>query len=440
MEQYQATAQSASELVRDVESAVARGKLTPGQALPPVRRMAIDVGLSPATVAVAMAELRRRGVIVTEPRRGTRIGQAPPIGSPMSSVPTPAGVMDLARGNPDPALLPDLSGVLERLAPPVRLYGEPAAVPELLALAREQLGADGIPAESLCVVSGALDGIERVLAARLRPGDRVAVENPGYAALFHLLRAHGLGLEPVEMDERGMLAESLAAALRRGVSAVVITPRGQNPTGAALDAERAERLRKVLATSPATLVIEDDHLGEVAGCELHSLLDGRERWAATRSVAKALGPDLRLAILAADSESLARVQGAQACGPGWVSHILQRVVLALFTDPAAQALVHRARDIYADRRKCLLERLAAEGIAAAGGSGLNVWVAVPEETSTVARLLERGWAVSPGVAYRLKDSPPAIRVTISTLDETNAARFASDLADVIRFPGSDRSG
>jgi DNA-binding transcriptional MocR family regulator len=440
MIQYQIKAQNAAELVRDVESAVAHGKLSAGQSLPSVRRLASQAGLSPATVASALAELRRRGVIVTEPRRGTRIGQAPLIASPMSSVPVPPGARDLSRGNPDPALLPDLSRVLERLHPPRRLYGEPAAVAELLALAREQLRADGIPGESLCVVSGALDGIERVLAAALRAGDRVAVENPGYAALFHLLRAHGLGLEPVEIDERGMLPESLAEILKRGVSAVVVTPRGQNPTGAALDGERARRLRGVLASAPGTLVIEDDHLGEVAGCELHSVTTACQRWASTRSVAKALGPDLRLAILAGDSESISRVQGAQACGPGWVSHILQRTVLALLSDPEVDALVRRARDIYSERRLALLDCLAAEGIGASAKSGLNVWVGVPEETSAVARLCERGWVVSPGVAYRLQSSPPAIRVTISTLERADAVRFARDLADVIRFPGSDRSG
>ena len=91
------------------------------------------------------------------------------------------------------------------------------------------------------MVSGALDGIERVLEAHLRPGDRVAVENPGYAALFDLLRARGLSLEPVAVDERGMRPTSCRRALARGASAAIITPRGQNPTGAALDAGTGAR-------------------------------------------------------------------------------------------------------------------------------------------------------------------------------------------------------
>jgi DNA-binding transcriptional MocR family regulator len=337
-------------------------------------------------------------------------------------------------------LLPDLHGALARLELPVRLYGQSAAVPELTALAREQLQADGIPGESLCVVSGALDGIERVLEAHLRPGDRVAVENPGYAALFDLLRARGLVLDAVAVDESGMRPADLQAALARGASAAIITPRGQNPTGATLDAGRARELRAVLAKTPRTLVIEDDHLGQVAGSELHSTVTGRDRWAATRSVAKALGPDLRLAVLVGDAHTLARVQGRQQCGPGWVSHILQSLVLALWTDPAVQALVRRASATYAERRERLVQCLDDRGVPASGACGLNVWVPLDDETGVVGALLQRGWVVAPGTPYRLPGSSPAIRVTIATLSEQEAERLAADLADVIAPARSSRSG
>jgi len=438
--QYRIAGGNAAELVQSIEGAVADGTLAPGVRLPSIRRLAGEVGLSPVTVAAALAELRRRGVVVSEPRRGSRIGERPPIAGRRAPVPVPPGARDLSLGNPDPALLPDLKRALAGTNLPLRLYGEPATLPELAELARGRLAVDGIEAERVCVVSGALDGIERVIDVHLRPGDRVAVENPGYAALFDLLRARGLVLDPVALDGRGMLPAALRDSLARGAAAVVLTPRGQNPTGAALDAERADALRAVLADAPGVLTIEDDHLGEVAGSLLHPLATGRERWAAVRSVAKALGPDLRLAVLAGDPRTLIRVEGRQQCGPGWVSHILQRLVLGLWRDPHVGELTERAAAAYAARREHLLRALARSGVGAAAASGLNVWLEVEDETGVVGALSERGWVVAPGAPYRLGDCAPAIRVTIATLDEPEAERLAADIAEVCAPARAARAG
>jgi len=430
IEQYRIKASGAAELARELEARVAAGELPPGQRLPPVRRLAAQVGLSPATVAAAIADLRRRGIVVSEPRRGVRIGSAPPLGIPVPAMPVPAGARDLSSGNPDPALLPDLRAALAHAhAAGRRLYGEPQALAELLELAARQF------AEHLCVLSGAMDAIERVAQAHLRPGDRVAVENPGYAALYDVLRAQALELEPVPVDPRGMLPDQLELALARGASAVVITPRGQNPTGAALDAARAAELRGVLERFPQALVVEDDHLGALAGVPAHTLLRGaaesRRRWAVTRSVAKALGPDLRLAVLAGDAHTIARVQGRQQRGPGWVSHILQATVLELWRDPSVHELVERASATYARRRQLLLERLSEHGLPATGASGLNVWLAVPEEASVTGALMQRGWVLAPGAPHRLHGAAPALRITISTLLEPEAERLARDLAHAL---------
>ncbi len=251
LKQYRIEARSAAELVDAIEAGVAGGALAPGQRLPSVRRLAQQVGLSPVTVAAALAELRRRGVVLSEPRRGTRIGQGPPIGSPRSSLPVPPGARDLSRGNPDPALLPDLGAALARSELPARLYGEPQALPALLELAREQLRADGVPSENLCIVSGAMDAIERVLQAHLRPGDRVAVENPGYAALYDLLRAHGLLLEPVALDDRGMLPASCTRRSDAAPSPPCSRPAGRTPPALRSTPRERRSCAPCWASSPA---------------------------------------------------------------------------------------------------------------------------------------------------------------------------------------------
>ncbi len=438
MAQYPISGKSASQIAASTEAAIELGELAPGAALPPVRALAKQLGVSPTTISAALAELRSRGLIVTHERSRSRVSWRPPLAGALLRTGIPDGARDLASGNPDPELLPDPTPFLRRMEVPRQLYGDSPTEPRLLELARAELGKAGIDAGSIAVVSGALDGIERALGARLRPGDLVAVEDPGFAGLFDLLRAMGLALRPVAIDERGMLPAELSAALEEGAAAVVVNPRGQNPTGAALDEERAAELTARLDRFPGAMVVEDDHLGPVAGASRVTLTGGRERWAAALSVAKSLGPDLRLAVLAADPQTVSRVQGRQAVGPQWVSRLLQRLVAEMWSDPSVQGTLERATAAYRERREQLIAALAAKGIEARAPAGITVWVPVPEEAPVVQSLLQDGWAVLPGAPYRLQGGR-AIRVTTSLLKEDEAPDFASSLARALQPRGLTRT-
>jgi DNA-binding transcriptional MocR family regulator len=133
------------------------------------------------------------------------------------------------------------------------------------------------------------------------------------------------------------------------------------------------------------------------------------------------------------------VQGRQQCGPGWVSHILQRVVLELWRDRSALATVRRARETYAQRREHLLSELDRQAIAASGRSGLNVWIEVADEAATAGALLARGWVVAPGARYRLGAAAPAIRVTTAALRAREAERFAADLGQIVAHSATRRT-
>jgi DNA-binding transcriptional MocR family regulator len=429
----------AGEISASVEAAVRAGELAPGESLPPVRRLADHLGVSPTTVATAYRDLQIRGLVTASGRRGTRVTPRPPVRHRTLAT-VPAGTRDLVGGNPDPALLPDLAAALARLRPEQRLYGERANRADLMALGADLFGADGISPDFVLVVGGALDGIERTLMAHLRPGDRVGVEDPGYPPVFDLLLALGLVPEPLPLDDRGLLPDELEAALRGPLTALVLTPRAQNPTGAALDAARAAELREVLAERPDVLVIEDDHAGPVAGAPARTVCrDGPDRWAVIRSFSKSLGPDLRLALMAGDPVTISRVEGRQQLGAGWVSHVLQSLVVALWRDPEVQGLTARAAAAYTGRREALLAALAAHDIPAAGRSGLNVWVPVADEQAALQRLLDAGWAGSPGERFRLR-SGPAIRLSIGRLPPEEAPAVAAALATPSPRPSRTRSG
>jgi len=90
-----------------------------------------------------------------------------------------------------------------------------------------------------------------------------------------------------------------------------------------------------------------------------------------------------------------------------------------------------AERAYAERRRALIQALRYRGIAGQGASGLNVWVPVPEEHGPTRRLIDLGWAVSAGQRFRL-NSPPALRITITTLLPDETDRFADDLTLALR--------
>ena len=215
-----------------------------------------------------------------------------------------------------------------------RLYGDSPVSPRLAPLASSRLEADGIDPANLAVVSGALDGVERILGAWLRPGDRVAVEDPGYPPLFDLLTAMDLEAEPMSLDESGVRPAALARCDRGRLPGRGVRAAGAEPDGCGVGRHRAAELVRVLANAPDVLVIEDDHAAEVAGAPAVTVTPGRSRWAAVRSVSKSLGPDLRLALVAGDEVTIARLEGRQALGTGWVSYLLQETVAELWQDPA----------------------------------------------------------------------------------------------------------
>jgi DNA-binding transcriptional MocR family regulator len=440
LEQYQISGTNAKQIAASVESAIRSGELPAGATLPTVRDLAKTLGTSPATVSSAYGTLAQRGLVIGEGRRGTRVAPRPALRVPKRA-PRTEGARDLALGLPDPELLPDLQPALARLDidRSVRMTTLEANDEQLLAHFCAWYERDGVPADSIAIVSGAFDGIERVLRARLRPGDRVIVEDPTYVSIRDVLVALGLVAVPVPVDDRGWLPQALEAALEKDARAAVVVPRAQNPYGAALDEERAAQLRALLATRPQLLVVEDDHAGLVCGAPFASLrAPDRERWALVRSVSKFLHPDMRLAAVAGDETTIARVEGLQALGPRWVSHILQSLAAALFADPGFDAMIGRAASAYTARREAMLAALAAAGVPAHGRAGLNVWIPVREEAVAAATLLDAGWMVTAGELFRLT-SGPGVRVTIATLREDEAEEFAAVVADVERAGRSRRA-
>lgn len=65
-------------LVQEVWFAVVEGELSTGERLPTVRKLAIELGLSPRTIERAYEELERLGVVSTRMGEGSFVSLSPP--------------------------------------------------------------------------------------------------------------------------------------------------------------------------------------------------------------------------------------------------------------------------------------------------------------------------------------------------------------------------
>lgn len=433
------TGATAAEIAASIRDLVGAGELRPGDAVPPIRDLAHRLGVHRNTVAVAYRGLVGAGLAETRGRGGTHIREVPRFADeavPQSAEPghPRPELVDLSSGNPDPALLPDLSAAIARLDYRTRLYGSPAVDGRFAAWTRESMAASVTRPLSISVTHGAVDAVDRLLTAHLARGDLVALEDPCFYASEGTVRVNGLRAIPVDLDTSGMRVDALRTALNAGARAVIVTPRAHNPTGVSLTAERADELRDLLAGFPHVLVIEDDHFSAVSRRPYRRITPPTTRhWALVRSVAKFLGPDMRVAAVGSDATTADLLSTRLRPGATWVSHLLQQVAAELLTALDAPVLFRRAGSVYARRTDTLRDALTTAGVETPFPTdGLNVWIPVPRRSApVVAALADAGWSVRDGSSFRTRavaDGRHGIRVTAVRMAARDARTFAAAVA------------
>lgn len=457
---------------RGIAAAVSRlvrsGELRPGDRLPTVRRLAADLGVSPATVSGAWQALAAVGLVTSRGRAGTVVlpepaawlppryrelaaggraaGPATAPGSPATAPADPARPatrLDLSTGTPDPALLPPLQRALARVAAatPAAGTGSYLGPPVIEPLDRLLRTSWPFTPQRITVVDGAVDAMSRTLEQLAGFGDRVIVEDPSFPPVFDLCDQLGLERVPVPLDRHGLRPDALEAALRTGAEVVVLQPRAHNPTGVSMTSTRARELAAVvrhhLAANPGAglTVIEDDHSGEIASSADVSLGSHLpDRVVHVRSYSKSHGPDLRIAAVGGPAAVLDRVVSRRMLGPGWTSRLLQRVLAELLVDGEALAAVAQARRTYYARQRALSTALAEHGLVVQPGDGINVWVPVADESTALVRLEAAGIRVARGRPFRASAPAEAgaghVRVTVGALagGPPEVARVARALA------------
>ena len=479
-------------IAAEIESALERGDLRPGDRLPTVRALARQLQVSSASVAVAYSLLERRGRLHAQVGRGTFVRDAsgrPPRALPTADNSSPSqdghaasrsqsyvqqaprawrrrvlrfgdrlrtlnpGAIPCSSSWPDVSLLPTevlrraYARAVDQLRPVDLQYGGPEIDPALAEAILPRMAADGIVAhqDELLVLSSA--GQLLTMLLQLGPviaGSKslsVAVEEPGYHAAFNIIESFGHRLIGIQTDNAGAMPESLREALRGGAQLVLLTPRAINPTGASWTAERRAAIAEALAEFPGVLIIEDDHFSDAVSVRPGSLSsDPRfaERTLYARSHSKAVAPDVRITVLLARGRLLGLLRDARLSDGGWSPRIIQRALAFALHDPEVDRVFEAAIAAYAQRRAAAIEALQTtlpHGIAIHPSDGLNVWVTLPpgcDAEAVTEQAAHLGVLVASGEPFHVHPGRrDAVRLSVGRVDVGGARRAAELLARAI---------
>jgi GntR family transcriptional regulator/MocR family aminotransferase len=377
------------EIYRQLRRAILDARLRPGDFLPPSRGLARSLNVSRTTVAVAYDRLAGEGYVASRVGSGTWV--ADHVGPPAreakrhrtqgalrprtvwSSVPLVAAFARSARydfrtGLPDASLFPHrawrrlTARQLRADADGAGMYAHPAGHRGLREAVARHIGISrGVVAtpEDVTVTNGTQQGLDVVARALLAPGDRVAVEDPGYGLPRWLFESLGARVVGVPVDRHGLVVE----ALPRDARLVYVTPSHQYPLGVAMGLPRRLALLAWAQRNNAA-VVEDDYDTEFrfGGRPIEPLqtLDTVGRVVYIGSFSKTMLPALRLGFVVTPPSLREAVHKAKYVSD-WHTPTLAQSVLARFIDDGGFARhIRKVGSVYRARHDMVTRVLTRE--------------------------------------------------------------------------------
>jgi GntR family transcriptional regulator/MocR family aminotransferase len=428
--------------------AILDGRLRPGQRIPSTRSLAADLGVSRLPALSAYEQLLHEGYLVGRTGSGTFVSADLPDdllrarpGVRLTIHKRPAAVRKRAVLNqPLPASwslpvvpfqigLPALdlfphttwaklvarhvrAETADRLA-----YSDPAGLRGLRAAVAEHVRASRAvrcEADQILIVPGSQAALRVAAATLLEPGDRVAMEDPGYFGAHRAFQSAGAKLVPVPVDEDGLNVNALQ---RRGpdVRVVYVTPSHQYPLGMTMSAARRFALLDWAARNEAW-ILEDDYdsefryvsrpVGALQG------MDSHDRVIYMGTFSKALFPAVRVGYVVVPPTLWTRFLDARFAFDIFTPTLYQRALAELVQEGHFDRHLRRMRSAYLERRNALLRGLArhcGDRLAVHNSdAGLHIAALLPEgvdDTEVTARLGRRGVAALPLSAAYVGPTP-----------------------------------
>ncbi len=457
------------QLYEHIKGAIERGEMVRGERLPATRKLADMVGLNRTTITAAYELLESEGLIRSHVGQGSfvegvpEVAEAPLVWQDLMIDEEPealqapvAGMAEemisFATSRPSEELFPveeihtAAAEVLRERGGEILQLGSPTGYPPLrqyLLETARRLGA-ARECDEVIVTSGcqqALDLLRRVL---IQPGDKVAVEDPVYPGIHHVLARAGAKLFGVPVSEAGMDVDRLEAVIEREQpKLVIVTPDFQNPTGATLPLEARQRLLR-LARGAGIVVAENDIYSGLRyeGAELPSLkqLDKTGNVIQLRSFSKIAFPGLRVGWVLGPRPLIARLAEAKQWSDLHTDQLSQAVLWRFAESGRLEA--HRKRVVAAGRQRLAATQAACARHLPCGTrftrpqGGMSLWVSLPEPLDS-AELLPKAQRENvtylPGKYFSVsRPQPSGLRLSFAGLSVEKIERGIAILGRVFQ--------
>ncbi len=428
------------QLYEALRRAILDGKLSAGDRLPSSRELTQDLNLSRNTVVAALNQLAVEGYLVSHVGSGTFVND---------SVPKAVSLRHPARENQGAKLSrrghalsttfcatqleiqPFTPGVADFSAFPVALWQRlqnkhwRMTYPEMLdysysggygplrrAVADYLRVFRSVPldVEQVIITSGTQQSLELCAQLLADHNDTVWLEDPAYWGAVKAFMATGLTPHPVALDQHGIAPQAEDEATPPRL--IYVTPSHQYPTGAVMSLPRRHQILSI-ARKHKAWILEDDYDSEFrfSGPPISSLagLDTDERVLYMGSFSKVLYPGLKLGYLVVPKRLVGSFKQAHydLNRPGQMP--LQAALAEFIEMGHFASALRKARQSYAERRRCLLEALkpclGPHAQISGAEQGLHLCLRLPgvvDDKALADRIAQLGLTVRPLSAYCLK--------------------------------------
>lgn len=428
-------------LIEALREDVSSGRLPAGARLPTHRALAKALGLSLGTVSRAYAGARKQNLVAGEPGRGVYVSATAPLGN--EGYPTRLGgeaFLDLRLNQPavnaDGAFLNKALISLSKsdASRKALIYDfAPGASSYRLAMSKWiRFGGVHASPDHVILCNGTQQALFASLATFAEPGDRIATEGLNYPGLRQIATTLGLSLVAIDIDEEGMVPESLDKACADAkIQLIVCTPRGHNPTTASMSPTRLKSIAKI-AELHGAMIIEDDVYGPLFGdrsATLFNITGGKTVYLG--GLSKALAPGLRLGFILSPPTFLSSLVGTIRAMT-WSSCALSAELFAELTRQGApeEILSWHRREIKL-RHAVACEVFRSSDLRIAPGC-YHAWLKIPSEISlaTLVSLAQaKGLLVSDSSVFQINKhvEAQALRICLGAPDTRRLLRTSLEL-------------